>query len=118
MTLTNDSQTPDLIPIFRSPEPIGDIIFVHGLGGDAYETWGFQAKSYWRDSISIARPDLNIWSLKYRVEPSDWKGGAMPLPDRAINILALLDVQHGKDRPIIFVCHSLGGLLVKEMLRN
>ena len=42
----------------------------------------------------------------------------MPLSDRAINVLALLDVHLPVDRPLIFVCHSSGGLLVKELLRN
>jgi pimeloyl-ACP methyl ester carboxylesterase len=108
----------ELFSIFRSVEPIGDVIFVHGLGGDAHETWGFPDKSAWLQSINIARPDLNIWSLGYRVDVSEWTGGAMPLSDRAINILALLDIRLSENRPIIFVCHSLGGLLVKELLRN
>jgi pimeloyl-ACP methyl ester carboxylesterase len=108
----------ELLSIHRSSEPIGDVIFVHGLGGDAYDTWGFRGDSCWRKSISIVRPDLNIWSLSYRVESSEWRGGAMPLSDRAINVLALLDVHLPVDRFLIFVCHSLGGLLVKELLRN
>src|SRR5450756_1246035 len=108
----------ELVSIYRSPEPAGDVVFVHGLGGDAYDTWGFPDSSCWRQSITIARPDLNIWSLGYRVAASEWSAGAMPLSDRAINVLALLEIRLSEDRPIIFICHSLGGLLVKELLRN
>ena len=108
----------ELFSIYRSTEPAGDIVFVHGLGGDAYDTWGFPDNSCWRQSITISRPDLNIWSLGYRVDLSEWSAGAMPLSDRAVNILALLDIRLTEDRPIFFVCHSLGGLLVKELLRH
>lgn len=108
----------DLVSISQSSEGAGDVIFVHGLGGDACDTWGFPDNSCWRACINIARPDLNIWSLSYRVDASEWAAGAMPLSDRAVNVLALLDIRLTEDRPIVFVCHSFGGLLVKELLRN
>jgi hypothetical protein len=109
----------EIIPIYESPEPVGDLFFVHGLGGDAQKTWGFDRKPSWQTWLTENRPDLNIWSLGYRVEPSEWRGGSMPLFDRAVNVLALLD-NHGtaRSRPLCFICHSLGGLLVKEMLRH
>ncbi len=30
----------ELISIYRAPEPSGDVVFVHGLGGDPIKTWG------------------------------------------------------------------------------
>jgi pimeloyl-ACP methyl ester carboxylesterase len=107
-----------IIPIIRAPSSIGDIVFVHGLGGDPLQTWGFEHSNSWKDWIQANRPDLNIWSIQYDVEPSEWQGGAMPLSDRALNILALLDNRGIGTRPIIFIGHSMGGLLIKEMLRH
>lgn len=107
-----------LISIFRAEEAAGDIIFVHGLGGDPKATWGFDQSYGWDTWLKANRPDLNVWSIQYRVEPSEWRGGAMPLSDRALNLLALLDNQALGSRPLVFVAHSMGGLLVKEMLRH
>jgi hypothetical protein len=42
----------------------------------------------------------------------------MPLFDRANHVLATLQAAGLGQRPICFVTHSLGGLLVKQMLRN
>lgn len=104
--------------LVRSNAPIGDVIFVHGLGGTGDGTWGFGRTSSWHSWIARNRPDLNVWSIEYQVAPSEWAGGAMPLSDRALNILALLDNKSIGTRPIIFITHSMGGLLAKELLRH
>jgi len=101
---------------------IGDVIFVHGLGGNARGTWHPAGKrddnNFWPTWLGDELPDVGIWLLGYEVEPFKWKGNTMPLVDRATNTLAVLDSHAIGDRPLIFITHSLGGLLVKQMLRH
>jgi predicted alpha/beta hydrolase family esterase len=100
----------------------GEVIFVHGLGGDAFGTWHPRGKQDSQDSwlfwLSQDMPDIQIWSLEYEAEPFAWRGNTMPLVDRATNTLALLDIDDIGERPLVFITHSLGGLLVKQMLRH
>jgi len=114
----------ELIPIVNTDkdECLGDVIFVHGLGGNARGTWHPEGKendnNFWPYWVGQELSDARIWSLGYAVEPFRWKGNTMPLVDRATNTLALLDSYEIGEQPLIFITHSLGGLLVKQMLRH
>ncbi|MGH3626636.1 MAG: esterase/lipase family protein, partial [Sciscionella sp.] len=95
-----------------------DVIFVHGLDGDAFDTWNFRAPSSQADWLANDRPDAAIWSVGYDAASTSWHGASMPLSDRAVNMLALLNAYDLGARPIVFVAHSMGGLVVKQMLRE
>jgi len=101
--------------------PSGTIIFVHGLGGNAIQTWRATTDedASWPAWLGEDIPGLTVFSLDYPAAVSNWIGSAMPLQDRAGNVLEGLLVDLEKlPPPIVFVCHSLGGLVVKQLLRK
>jgi hypothetical protein len=99
----------------------GSVIFVHGLGGDPITTWGgnnIDAPEFWPRWLAKDIPDLAIYSLAYEAEPSKLNGSAMSLIECGQNTLAQLRTERAlQDAPIAFVCHSLGGLVVKQLMR-
>src|SRR6516165_2532766 len=57
--------------------------------------------------------------LAYEAPASNWLGTSMPLQHRAVNVLEVLLSEPGlKNGPVVFICHSLGGLFVKQILLN
>jgi hypothetical protein len=108
------------IPRTSSTDALLDVVFVHGLGGDKLTTWQAtpQAESFWPSWLARDIPEVAVYSLGYDASPSAWLGHAMPLADRATNVLATLEAEQFGKRPLIFVCHSLGGLVVKQLLRT
>jgi hypothetical protein len=98
----------------------GAVVFVHGLGGDARGTWQSDeagGNSFWPAWLGQDLSDLDVWTLGYDASPSIWFGNAMGLPDRARDVLAMLEAERLESTPLVFVCHSLGGLVVKQVLR-
>lgn len=107
----------EVVPV-QTPEGAGlDVVFIHGVDGDARKTWcGKDPSSFWPLWLAEDIEDVAVWSVRYDAWSSRWRGRAMPMEDRAINLLALLQNQGIGERSLCFVAHSMGGLLVKEML--
>lgn len=104
-----------------SRQPLrGHVIFVHGLGGDPFTTWRNDAANdgFWPAWLASDIPDIAVHTLEYDASPIGWLGNTMPLVERAPNVLTELQTREISDLPIVFVCHSLGGLLVKQLLRH
>ncbi|NEQ84093.1 MAG: hypothetical protein F6K26_29115 [Moorea sp. SIO2I5] len=100
-----------------------DVVFVHGLGGDARSTWHPEGKrdddDFWPVWLGQDQLGLNIWSFGYNAEATNWKSNSsMPLFDQASNLLLCFDSGKLGKRPLVFITHSMGGLVVKEMLSS
>jgi triacylglycerol esterase/lipase EstA (alpha/beta hydrolase family) len=97
-----------------------NVVFVHGLGGSAYSTWrrSKSGSNFWPEWLARDIPGVAAWTLSYEAAPTNWIGIAMPIQDRAKNVLeSLLGCRELRGAPLVFVCHSLGGLVVKQVVR-
>lgn len=103
-----------------NPARVGDVLFIHGLDGDAISTWhpSKRPDALWPNWLGSDLPQVGVWSLDYDAASMAWKGTAMPLSDRATNVLAIMDAHDFGSRPLVVIAHSLGGLLFKQMLRH
>jgi len=100
-------------------EASASVVFVHGLGGDAFGTWGDPSEGawFWPRALAASVDGLNAYALSYEAPPTNWLGTAMPLQDRATNVVErLLGRPELQRQPVVFICHSLGGLIVKQVL--
>ncbi|KAL6709561.1 hypothetical protein ACN47E_001496 [Coniothyrium glycines] len=94
-----------------------DIVAIHGLNGDAYTTWQHENGVIWlRDLLPSSLPGCRVFTYGY---PSElfWSNSVAKLSDYSRNLLSCLkNISEEKTRPIIFVCHSLGGIVCKQAL--
>jgi pimeloyl-ACP methyl ester carboxylesterase len=96
-----------------------DVVFVHGLNGNARETWSREdQRSFWPQWLAADVADVAVWTVDYDAWSSGWRGRSMSMQDRAINLLALLQSHDIGERPLCFVTHSMGGLLAKAILMH
>ncbi|XP_018422690.1 PREDICTED: protein SERAC1 isoform X3 [Nanorana parkeri] len=128
-----------LHPQHRTSQPVkADVLFVHGLLGAAFKTWRQQDRDQpldestsqeddytecWpKDWLAADCPALRIISVEYDTHLSDWKvkcpadSSRKSMAYRSTELLSKLKTAGVGERPIIWVSHSMGGLLVKKML--
>ncbi|NWR85479.1 SRAC1 protein, partial [Furnarius figulus] len=129
-----------LHPQYRSSQPIrADILFVHGLLGAAFKTWRQQdidrhldkktsegedaySQCWPKTWLASDCPSLRIISVEYDTHLSDWKAKCpveahrKSIAYRSGELLDKLKAAGIGDRPLVWVSHSMGGLLVKKML--
>lgn len=93
-----------------------DAVFIHGLDGDAQTTWADDWPG-WLGWLGEDLPGIAIWTVGYGAASSRWRPSpALSIVDRATNVLAALENRGIGRRPVCFVVHSMGGLVLKELL--
>jgi hypothetical protein len=110
-----------LTPVGKTlrPDRRLDVVFVHGLGDNDIDCWQQKNRpdTYWPTWLAADLPDIQVWMLRYGAAKFWFQSVAQALPDRAVSVLSFMVDHHLGDRDLVFVCHSLGGLVVKQLLQ-
>ncbi|CAN1273929.1 Protein SERAC1 [Linum perenne] len=116
-----------------------DVIFVHGLRGGPFKSWrisedktstksGLVEKideeagkhgTFWPGEwLSADIPRARLFTLKYKTNLTQWSGATLPLQEVSSMLLEKLVAAGIGNRPVVFVTHSMGGLVVKQILHK
>jgi hypothetical protein len=101
-----------------------DVVFVHGLKGDPRDTWQGETengqRTFWPGWLAQDVQGVAVWSFGYPSTLTDWFSQSLPIASLAGNLASRLrDKGVGVgNRPVVFVGHSMGGLIVKHMLTD
>lgn len=100
------------------------IVFVHGFLSDSKSCWTSKSGKYWPDLVQndlrFENPSIFLAGYHTALDSDDYK-----LRDCAEELIRALERGHSDGRPspilsqnILFVCHSLGGIVARYVLET
>ncbi|PHT51161.1 hypothetical protein CQW23_10908 [Capsicum baccatum] len=123
--------------ISQSEVPLVDVVFIHGLRGGPFKTWRLSDNKSSTKSGLVEKIDeeagregtfwpgewlpsdfaqARLFSVKYKSNLTQWSGASLPLQEVSAMLLEKLVAAGIGSRPVVFISHSMGGLVVKQML--
>ncbi|KAL8767848.1 MAG: hypothetical protein Q9209_005740 [Squamulea sp. 1 TL-2023] len=112
--------------VFEGDNPVVDIVAVHGLNGDPIKTWTTdKTQRFWladKEMLPKNISNARMLSFGYDASVTAFLGrtSSDTILQHAHTLVAELvadrQLEGALNRPIIFVCHSLGGIVVKRAL--
>ncbi|KAI0552967.1 hypothetical protein F4679DRAFT_581058 [Xylaria curta] len=102
-----------------------DIVFIHGLTGDRERTWTAKnASEPWPKSLLASKlPTARILAFGYDARVAKWESVVSQdqIRNHSFNLLTSLthyreEKEDTSEHPIIFICHSLGGLVCQNAM--
>lgn len=113
--------------VYTHPDAKVDVVLVHGLNGEPQRTWTARNGVFWptdllpeslrttRANILVYGYNADVYSKKHGVDPSD-NFLFMHAQSLVTSLTHYRKDEQSARNPIIWICHSLGGLLVKRAL--
>jgi protein SERAC1 len=114
--------------VSRDPiaEDVTDIVAVHGLNGHHEKTWKAESEdssgyNWLKDALNdVMGPNvqMRVMSFSYNAKLKNSKSTAdiFDFADQLLECLLLARQEEGERlRPIVFICHSLGGIVFKQV---
>ncbi|KAI9460337.1 hypothetical protein F5148DRAFT_259058 [Russula earlei] len=93
-----------------------DIIAIHGLDGHAFNSWTANGVMWLRDLLPEQVPDARVLLYGYNANLVKDASRSRIKEHARLFIRSLKGLEGIQKRRIIFVCHSLGGLVLKQAL--
>ncbi|KAA8913656.1 hypothetical protein FN846DRAFT_929114 [Sphaerosporella brunnea] len=112
-----------MTPLYSAENPTVDIIAVTGLAGHAYGSWKSRTQNqmWLRDFLPSDLPNVRILTFGYDSTLRDSTStGSIQQFSRAFldGVNSERTGEKERNRPIIFIGHSFGGLIIKQALAD
>ncbi|KAK3689796.1 hypothetical protein B0T22DRAFT_179069 [Podospora appendiculata] len=117
----------ELTTVYHHPQAKADIVLVHGLNGDPQKTWTAKNNVFWPADLlpaSLKKEHANILVYGYNADVYSTRKDRSPSDNfvhqhaqSLVTSLTQYRKSEGTERnPIIWVAHSLGGIVTKRAL--